>query len=302
MSPPFVTDENPRLRLLRAVVTKSRVGWTLAVVGVAMASYPLAYELWHFTSTDDASIEGRHTMLAPKVAGIVTEVLFDDNDEVREGQPLVRIDPRDYEHALQMTQAQLAINHAHLKDAQLKYDEAASLYASGAINGQQKDSAESVYMGLKAEKERLEALLAQNRVDLNYATVVAPKDGRVGRRIAEPGMYAHAGQPLVSFVAANERWVVANFKETQLRDAAVGTHAEVRIDALPDQIFDAVVQNISPNSGAIFSMLPPDNATGNYIKIVQRVPVKLVFANMSAEQLNQLQVGLNATVRIPTRR
>jgi membrane fusion protein (multidrug efflux system) len=177
-----------------------------------------------------------------------------------------------------------------------------SLYGAGAINGQQKDSAESVYMGLKADKERLEALLAQNHVDLDYATVVAPKAGRVGRRIAEPGMYAHAGQPLVSFVAANERWVVANFKETQIRHTPVGAHAEVRIDALPGKVFDAVVQTMSPNSGAVFSLLPPDNATGNYIKIVQRVPVKLLFAQLSAEELNGLQVGLNATVRIPSGR
>jgi membrane fusion protein (multidrug efflux system) len=301
MSPRNVTDAHP-LRSGRAVVTPARLVWALVLAAVVLASLPLAHELWFFTSTDDASIEGRHTMLAPKVAGIVLEVLFDDNEEVHEGQPLVRIDPRDYQHALQMTQAQLAINRAHLKDAQLKYDEAVSLYGAGAINGQQKDSAESVYMGLKADKERLEALLAQNHVDLDYATVVAPKAGRVGRRIAEPGMYAHAGQPLVSFVAANERWVVANFKETQIRHTPVGAHAEVRIDALPGKVFDAVVQTMSPNSGAVFSLLPPDNATGNYIKIVQRVPVKLLFAQLSAEELNGLQVGLNATVRIPSGR
>lgn len=283
----------------------NRVGIRVSQLGVALfvavLSYPALHDLAVYTSTDDAAVEGRHTMLAPKVAGIVTEVLYDDNEEVKAGQPLVVIDPRDYQHALSMSQAQLSGTEARLKDADIKYKEATALLKAGAINGQQKDTAESAYRALYAERLRLKAVIEQNHVDVGYTTVIAPKDGRVGRRVAEPGMYAHAGQPLVSFVAANERWVVANFKETQLVDTPPGTHAEVIIDALPHKVFDAVVQNVSPNSGAIFSLLPPDNATGNYIKIVQRVPVKLQFEGLTPEQLNQLQVGLNATVRVRSR-
>src|SRR3954447_6513017 len=103
----FVNHEHAVLRLFTGLVTKQRLIWAMILAGTAMVAYPWVYDLLYVTSTDDASIEGRHTMLAPKVPGIITEVLFDDNDEVRAGQPLVRIDRRDYASALEMTRAQL---------------------------------------------------------------------------------------------------------------------------------------------------------------------------------------------------
>jgi membrane fusion protein (multidrug efflux system) len=279
------------------LINKQRL-WFIVCTLALLALWPMTRDYLFYAVTDDASIEGRHTMLAPKVAGIVTEVMFEDNDEVKKGQPLVRIDPRDYAHALSMTRAEKLGIEAHLKDSETKYKEAVNLFAAGAITGQQRDTAESLFLGLQAQSQRLRTQAQQNDLDLAYTVLVAPHDGRVGRRLAEPGMYAHAGQALVSFVAANERWVMANFKETQLKDTQVGRRAQISIDALGDHTFEGVVQSISPASGAIFSLLPPDNATGNYIKIVQRVPVKITFTHLSPSELNALQVGLNATVRI----
>jgi membrane fusion protein (multidrug efflux system) len=282
----------------------SRVAWpgyvivfTVSLACLVIAG-PTVRDTWFETTTDDAAIEGRHTMLAPKVAGMVVEVLFDDNDEVEAGQALVRLDPRDYHHALAMSQAERLTLEARLKDATLKNVEAKALFAAGAINGQQRDTAESNYLAVKGQHDRINARIEQDRVDLSYAVVRAPHAGRVGRRMVEAGSYAHAGQALVSFVAGDERFVIANFKETQLARVAVGTPAEVTVDALAGRTFQATVQSHSPASGAIFSLLPPDNATGNYIKIVQRVPVKLQFTALSPQDKQLLAVGLNATVRI----
>lgn len=275
--------------------------WALGLVvglGCLMLAGPAVRDTWIDTTTDDATIEGRRTMLAPKVAGMVVEVLFDDNAEVVSGQPLVRLDPRDYQHALAMSQAERVTLQARLADATLKHHEAQALFTAGVINGQQRDTAESNFLAIKGQHDRINARIEQDRVDLSYAVVRAPCAGRVGRRLVEPGMYAHPGQALISFVAGDERFVIANFKETQLARAPVGTPAEVTVDALGGRVFRATVQSHSPASGAVFSLLPPDNATGNYIKIVQRVPVKLQFEGLSLQDKQRLAVGLNATVRI----
>ena len=279
-------------------VTFGQLMWAaILCAGCALgAHYGLA--AWQFESTDDASVEGRHTLLAPKVPGIVLQVHFDDNEEVKAGQPLVDVDPRDYQNALGVSRAELAAAQAHLKDANIKYRESLALEKSGAINAQRKDTDEARFFALQAEVARIHHRIDQNKVDLDYATLRAPCDGKVGRRQVEPGMYANAGQALVSFVTAKERWIVANFKETQLRRIHVGSRAQVRIDAIADRVFDGVVESMSPTSGAIFSLMPPDNATGNYIKIVQRVPVRIGLGPLSDEDAALLQVGLNADVRV----
>lgn len=251
-----------------------------------------------FEHTDDASVEGRHTLLSPKVPGIVVKVHFDDNRAVKAGEALVELDPRDYENALGVLRAEFAAVQANLKDASIKYHEAQALLKSGAITSQRKDTDEARYFALQADAQRLQKRMEQSKVDLEYATLRAPGDGTVGRRAVEPGMYAHTGQALISFVSAHDRWIVANFKETQLAHMQVGSHAQVRVDAIGERVFEGTVESISPTSGAVFSLLPPDNATGNYIKIVQRVPVKILLKQLSDEDIAALQVGLNADVRI----
>ncbi|RYF09299.1 MAG: HlyD family secretion protein [Deltaproteobacteria bacterium] len=196
------------------------------------------------------------------------------------------------------SRGELKAIQARAKDASIKSQEANNLFKAGAINAQQRDTAEALNAALHAEAERVQAHIEQNLVDLHYATVRAPSDGRVGRRTVEPGMYANVGQALVSFVTARQRWVVANFKETQLAHMHIGSRAEITVDALPNRTFMGVVESMSPSSGAIFSLTPPDNATGNYIKIVQRVPVRIKFEDLAEADLELLQVGLNANVRI----
>jgi membrane fusion protein (multidrug efflux system) len=279
----------------------SQIFWLLVFGALCAAGWQLGMGWYKFESTDDASVEGRHTMLASKVSGIVTEILFDDYAEVKAGQPLVQIDPRDFKNALAASRGELKAVEARLRDATIKLREAENLYKAGAINGQMRDTAEAVATNLRGEVERIQAHIAQNTVDLDYATVRAPRAGRVGRRTVEPGMYANAGQALVGFITAHERFVVANFKETQLAHVHIGSRADVTVDAVPDRTFAAVVVGFAPASGAIFSLLPPDNATGNYIKIVQRVPVKLAFEGLSESDLDLLQVGLNANVYISLR-
>jgi membrane fusion protein (multidrug efflux system) len=166
------------------------------------------------------------------------------------------------EDSLRQQQAQLAQERARLASAQAAPDQMAQSRA-------QADQ-------LAAQIGQYEAAVHQAELDLSYTRLYAPESGRVTRKSVEPGAYVQVGQTLFSIVP-DRVWVVANFKETQLRHMRAGQPATVRVDAYPDRIFHGHVDSIQAGSGARFSLLPPENATGNYVKVVQRVPVKIVI-------------------------
>jgi membrane fusion protein (multidrug efflux system) len=150
-----------------------------------------------------------------------------------------------------------------------------------------------------AHVQQAQATLAQAKLNLDYATVKAPADGIVSKKSVEIGQVIQPGQPLLAIVQLEDVWVTANFKETQLRDIRVGQRASVSVDALGKK-FPAHVDSVAPATGARFSLLPAENATGNYVKVVQRVPVKLVF-DPGADPDRQLRPGLSATATVYTK-
>jgi membrane fusion protein (multidrug efflux system) len=150
----------------------------------------------------------------------------------------------------------------------------------------------------RAQVATAEASLHDATLAYGYTKVVAPVNGYVGRRAVEVGARVNAGQTLLSIVS-DEVWVVANFKETQLHGIKRGTEARMTIDALPDHTFVGRVDSLSPASGSQFALLPPDNATGNFTKVVQRVPVKIVFSQEDLQRYrDRLPPGLSTIVKI----
>ena len=143
-----------------------------------------------------------------------------------------------------------------------------------------------------------EAEIENAKLNLSYTVITAPTNGRVSKVNAQPGQFLQAGQSLFSIIADTEPWVVANFKETQLNDIKVGQPVKVHIDAYPDHVFDAKVASFAPATGARFALLPPDNASGNFVKVVQRVPVRIEFAQASDEFLARLRPGMNVFVDV----
>jgi membrane fusion protein, multidrug efflux system len=157
------------------------------------------------------------------------------------------------------------------------------------------------YETARAAVEQAEAELHQAELQLSYTTIVAPVQGRIGHKSVEIGQQTQPGQALL-WVTQNNPWVVANFKETQLQQIREGQAAEVHIDTFPEHLFTGTVESISPASGAQFALLPPDNATGNFTKIVQRVPVKIVLSQESTKGYeNVLVPGMSAVVRVKVR-
>lgn len=152
----------------------------------------------------------------------------------------------------------------------------------------------------QAGVEKFKAALEQARLNLTYATVTAQVDGLVTKKSVEPGDYVQVGQPLLSLVQ-DELWVVANFKETQLKGMRAGQTVDITVDAYPEHEFKGRLESIQAGTGAAFALLPPQNASGNYVKVVQRVPVKIVFESRPADAGLHLALGMSVVPRVRVR-
>lgn len=190
---------------------------------------------------------------------------------------------------LENMQATLDIDKSDHKSAQENYDAAIS-----RINDIRAEKTV-----VSAELARLNALLDRNKLDVSYTIITAPYSGRMGRRTVEVGQMIDAGQAL-AFIVNNEtdKWVVANYKETQVAHMHIGDSVKVVADAYPGKEFKGTIISLSPATGSSFSLLPPDNSTGNYVKIVQRIPVRIrIDGNRRDNEV--LKVGMNVNVYVP---
>jgi membrane fusion protein (multidrug efflux system) len=136
------------------------------------------------------------------------------------------------------------------------------------------------------------------KLNLSYTVITAPTDGRVSKVNAQLGQFLQAGQQLFSIISTTEPWVVANFKETQLTKMKLGQKVRIHVDAYPDHEFEAKVASFSPATGARFALLPPDNASGNFVKVVQRLPVRIEFTQAQDQRISELRPGMNVFVDV----
>jgi membrane fusion protein (multidrug efflux system) len=291
------------------------LGTVLAVVLAAGIIYWLLNR--NYATTDDAQVDGNIYQISPRIAGQVAQVLVTDNQHVTNGQVLVTLDPRDAEASLakaeadlEQSQAQLQVTtantqqsaanveiaNADLLQAQQDYQRYASINQR-AITQQQLDAATATIRSAKAKYASAMAQLAGSQasvtasqaqldaakvevqnaeLQLSYTTITAPESGHVSQRTVRDGDVEAAGAGLMAIVG-DQVWVTANYKETQLNGIHLGNPATVTLDAVPGITFKAHVDSVQYGTGSVFSLLPAENATGNYVKIVQRVPVKLVF-------------------------
>jgi membrane fusion protein, multidrug efflux system len=362
------TDRQPDLRPApagTAVPAARRLNFrkllmTGAALAVLAAGAWYGWDYWtvgqYLVSTDDAYVKADSTTIAPKVTGYLDQVLIGDNERVKAGQVLARIDARDFKVALDQAkadvsaakaalaskQAQLDVQQAVINAARatLDVDRATLTFAgqenrrytdlaangSGSVqNAQQaqakiasaqatleRDSASVV----QAEKQvdfvkaeivqsiaavtRAEAVEGQAELNLGYTTISAPIDGVVGNRSLRIGQYVTAGTQLMSVVPVDSAYIVANYKETQLTNVRQGQAVDVEVDMFPGQVVHGHVDSLAPASGQEFALLPPDNATGNFTKVVQRIPVRIALDGDSADRI-ALRPGMSVVPTIATR-
>lgn len=372
----IVLDESGTARPAPAKLRVALVRWRIWFVSGVAAIAALAgtgFILAPATSesTDDAYIEADATTVAPKVRGLVAEILVRDNQKVRAGDPLVKIDAEEFDAKVATAEADLADAGAGVAAAQaalvsldaeerlaganvvaaqtaIKSSDAqaeratadsrryAALVASGAVARREaeniragavtaeQDAAHSVAM-LEVAKDSLSVTVAKRatllaalqkananvgrarsavdlaRQDQRHTLILAPIDGIVGNRQVQQGDYVQPGSRLLTLVPAHALYVTANFKETQTGRMRPGQHATVRVDAITSAPLTGVVESLAPGSGSQFALLPFEPGTGNFTKIVQRVPVRIRF-DASPTELDALRPGLSVTAKVALKR
>jgi len=248
---------------------------TVAVIGILYGATVVFHSITH-QSTDDAFVDTHVVSVAPKVAGRVSAVHVRDNQLVKKEQVLVELDPRDFQVGLEQAKANLAKDKATETTANANEQRARSLFSNKVISAQERDANVAAAESSRGNVQADEAAVKQAELNLAYTKIKAPIDGYVTNKKVAIGDYLQVGQTLMALVPPRV-WVTANFKETQLRNMRPGQPVTISVDAYPGLKLQGHVDSIQAGSGAAFSLLPPENATGNYVKVVQRVPVKIVF-------------------------
>jgi membrane fusion protein, multidrug efflux system len=345
------------LRPSQKAVKRAALALLLALGIATSANFGYGYLTTgrYLESTDDAYVKADSTIISPKVSGYIAQVLVGDNQPVKAGQLLARIDDRDFRSALDSAHADVDAAEAAVRnlDAQIALQqpiieqetadvaaaEAGLQFAqeeqarydglmktgSGTIQRAQQTDAALREKNAQLQHEKSGLVAAQRKVDVltterakavaqldraravehqaalnvSYTRIAAPVDGTVGARSLRVGQFVQAGTQLMAVVPLDAVYVVANFKETQLTHVRNGQPVEIRIDSFHGTNLKGHVDSLSPASGLEFALLPPDNATGNFTKIVQRVPVKIVLDDHNLTGL--LRPGMSAEPTVNTK-
>lgn len=321
------------------------VKWLLALIlliGLGVGGYFYWMHRQNYASTDDAYVHAHIIQISAQVTGPVKQVHVQNQQAVKQGDPLFDIDPRPFRIALQKVQAQLdetqeeikaaeaAVNaaeslvkarQAQLDDANQHADRVLALFAKGDLPASQADQARAARSTARADLAAAQADLeqakrqrgepgannarlriaqanvAQAQLDLEHTHITAPATGIVGNLTLRAGSIVQKDQPLFALVATDTWWVDANFKETDLVNIQPGQSATIHVDIYGSHDFHGVVESISPASGTAFSLLPPENATGNWVKVTQRFPVRVRITDPPDPDY-PLRVGASSEVTV----
>lgn len=204
------------------------------------------------------------------------------------------------DHSITQQQYEQALAAKQTAERQLQVlqeQRAQAAQQTNAVASQSTATSSQIGIASSVIKQR-EVDVEDAKLNLSYAVITAPADGLVSKVSVQPGQLVQPGQSLFSIVLNNDVWVVGNFKETQFDKMKIGQNVKVHIDAFPDHEFDAKLTSFSPATGSSFALLPPDNASGNFVKVVQRLPVKIEFKNPGDPAIKQLRAGMNAVVDV----
>jgi membrane fusion protein (multidrug efflux system) len=337
----------------------------LIVIGAVVLFLYREYKATHI-STDDAFVDGRVHAIASKIPGTVKAIHVNDNQFVKKSDPILEIDPIDYDvrvkeaqagleteraklseirdkvdtakkqlagimASMEEARANLELQEANLRQAEVDFKRAESLLKKEVIPREQYDKAKTTYdvavAQVKAAKERIkqleasletqkavvkqtetslipqqaqiqqkEATLKGAELSKSYTIIYSPSDGYIAKKSVETGNQIQPGQSLMSVVPLDDIWITANYKETQLERVKLGQKVRIIVDTYHGKVFYGKVESVQAGTGAVFSLFPPENATGNYVKIVQRIPVKIIL-DQDADPSHNLRIGMSV---VPT--
>jgi len=263
----------------------------IVVIGLIAGWFYSGYRKTH-VSTDDAFIDGNIHTISARVSGNVKAVLVTDNQRVKQGDILVTIDAADYRSKEAAARANLELQRATMRLAESERKRAQALYDQDVSSAERYDKAVSSYEISLAQVKLAEEQLRQAELNHGYTTVVAPADGYVTRKSVQIGNQVQTGQPLMAIVDLDNLFVVANYKETEMELIRPGQDVTMTVDSFPGKEFKGKVDSIMAGTGVSFSLFPAENATGNYVKVVQRIPIKIVFQE-GTDKEHLLRIGMS---------
>ena len=303
-----ITEENQTNNKTHKKGVKRTITVIVLILIIAVSAFIIEYSS-HFQSTDDAYVENHTVQVAPKVSGQIIKVLVKDNQQIKTGELIAIIDDADYKvryekskslyekaiAAQRVAQANYNASQIEIKNAKADLERYQNLYNTGAVSKQQLDMAQTKYESTQArlinadenvmngnnkvadaDIKALKADMDKAALELSYTKIYAPQNGTISNRTVEKGAYVGVGTPLCVIVP-HDVWIVANFKESQVGKMHKGQVVDIKIDAYPKKKFKGKIDSIQRASGAKSSLFPPENAVGSFVKIVQRIPVKIVF-------------------------
>jgi len=345
--------KEPKRRITIIIVNSLLAGAIVLAILWGISTY---FNLDQDAYTNDAQVEEYVNPVNVRIPGYIKDVKFEEHRQVKKGDTLVTIDPREYKIALEQAQAaylsaraakdvtssskstaqsNLAISDANISaskaklwNAEQNFHRYQNLLKDGAATQQQFDQIKTEYDALEeqtnalikqrkttnlttnevgkridvndAEIKRAQAAVDLATLNLSYTVITAPYNGITGRRNIEEGQLVQAGQNLLYFVRNNQKWVVANYRETQIEKLRLGQKVRLEIDGLNEKVMTGRIVAISEATGARYSAIPLDNSTGNFVKVQQRIPVKIELnrADNKQSDIDQLKAGMNVEVRL----
>lgn len=288
----------------------------IVVVAILIASYWYLYRRG-FVSTNDAFIAGDPVTISSKILGRVASLAVDEGDAVSQGQVLVQLDDTDLraqeaqaEANLNYTQQSLPLAKVGLERAQADFNRARVQYQDKVVTQEQYDHARQALDLAKAQYGVAESQVGSSKAQLGVVEtqlkntqISSPTSGVVARKWVMPGDIAQPGQPIYTIYDLKDIWVTANFEETKLASISIGSPVRISVDAYPSREFSGKVLLIGAAAASQFSLIPPNNASGNFTKVTQRVPVKISLDQpgaASAANGFQLLPGMSVVVKVRT--
>lgn len=305
---------------LKKVRTRNIVLNSICILLAGSGIWWTANYFWRYINyevTNDAFVDQYIAPLNIRASGYIKEVRFKEHQYVHQGDTLLILDDREYRIKVKEAEAALidaqgsqdvlrsgietshtniAVQDANIAEAKAKlwqleqdYHRFERLLKEESVPEQQYEQSKAAF---EAAILRKEADLDLARLNLSYTVITAPYDGHVGRRTLEPGQYVQAGQTISYLVRDKDKWITANYKETQIPHIYIGQKVRIKVDALPGKIFNGEVTAISDATGSKYSLVPTDNSAGNFVKVQQRIPVRIDLENLSQEDTQYLRAGM----------
>ncbi|HSD64150.1 MAG TPA: HlyD family secretion protein [Ignavibacteriaceae bacterium] len=299
-----------------SILKQKRVWIPLLVIVIAI----LAVWYWYqgqigFVSTDDAYIDGDKLSLASKMLGRITSLYADEGNNVRKGELLVRLDSTDLMAqrdqaliSLKLSKDNIQLAQVNLNKAQNDFDRSKQQFEGKIIPKEEFDHAQSALQAAQAEfdisKTKISTAEAQLNVintQLQNTSIYSPMNGVIAKRWVLKGDVVQPGQPIFSIYNLDSVWVTANLQETDLEDIKTGERVEVNVDSYPNDKFEGKVLQLGTNTASQFALIPPSNASGNFTKVTQRIPIKISvnqITNKGSNDKDVLLPGMSVEIKI----